>query len=64
MAHRRSTTTIVYQKENTRVAADTIFRSFFEVEEKNDIVSDGEFALQRCRRQGELAARSWPAKKR
>jgi hypothetical protein len=36
-------------KPNTQVATDTFVRSFFEVEEKNDIVADGEFALQRCR---------------
>ena len=35
--------------KNTRVATDTFVRSFFEVEEKNDIVDDGEFALQICR---------------
>ena len=46
-------------KPNTQVATVTIVQSFFEVEEKNDIVfeveekndivADGEFALQRCR---------------
>jgi hypothetical protein len=36
-------------KPNTQVATVTIVRSFFEVEEKNDIVADDEFALQRCR---------------
>ena len=51
-------------KPNTQVATDTFVRSFFEVEEKNDIVADGEFALQRCRWRGGLAARPWPAKKR
>ena len=35
--------------KNTRVATDTFVRSFFEVEEKNDIVADGEFTLQKCR---------------
>ena len=51
-------------KPNTQVATVTIVRSFFEVEEKNDIVADDEFALQKCRWRGGLAARPWPAKKR
>ena len=33
--------------KNTRVATDTIVRSFFEVEEKNDIVANGKFALSK-----------------
>ena len=36
-------------KQNTQVVTVTIVWSFLELEEKNDIVADGEFALQRCR---------------
>ena len=36
-------------KQNTQVATVTIVWSFLDLEEKNEIVSDGEFALQRCR---------------
>ena len=35
--------------KNTRVETDTIVRSFFKMGDKNDIVADGKFALQRCR---------------